>query len=74
MWQSSSSPIPMVEVALYAYIIQTWSLNCPLGVSQCIELMNNLSNGTRYEATLIKWKTKRGSLNTDPEVPLLRLK
>ena len=72
VWHTGvTSPIIMAEVTLTAHIIQAWSLNCPLGVTETIELMNSLISETRHETMLIEWKTKRGILNPDPDVPLL---
>ena len=55
VWHTGvTSPIIMVEVTLTAHIIQAWSLNCPLGVTETIALMNSLISGTRYETMMIK--------------------
>ena len=75
VWQTGeASPVIMVEVTLNAYIIQAWCLNCPLSVSGCIDLMNSLINGTRFEAKLIAWKAKRGILDPNREKPLVGYK
>ena len=75
VWHTGeTSPIILVEVTLNAYIICAWVVNCPLSVSRCIKLMNNLISGTKFERKLVAWKTKRGILNPDPEVPLLSWK
>ena len=72
VWHTGeTSPIILVEVTLNVYIICAWVVNCPLTVSRCIELMNNLVSGTRFERKLVAWKTERGMLNPNPEVPLL---
>ena len=60
VWHTGvTSPIIMVEVTLTAHIIQAWSLNCPLGVTETIELMNSLIAGTRYETMMVEWKTNQ---------------
>ena len=66
-----ASPVIMAEVMLTAHIIKTWSLNCPLGVTETIELMNSLISRTEYKEIVIRWKTARGISNPDQEALLL---
>ena len=61
----------MVEVILVAYIIQAWSLNCPLSISKTIAIMNSFIIETAFEELVIAWKTKRGILNPNTDVPLV---
>ena len=72
VWQSGFvSPLILVEVMLVAYIIQAWSLNCPLSISKTIAIMNSFTVGTVFEELVIAWKTKRGILNPNADVSLV---
>ena len=66
-----TSPIIAVIVALNAYIIVAWILDCPLTVSRCFTLMNNLISETKFDQDLIKWKIQQHIYNSDPEMPLV---
>jgi hypothetical protein len=69
VWHTgTTSPLIMVEVTLNAYIIGAWMLNCPLSVSRCVELMNNLISGTRFERDLIEWKIQKRIYDSDPRL------
>jgi len=72
--RGQTSPLIVVEVTLNAYIIGAWMVNCPLSVSQCIELMHNLMSGSSFEQNLNKWKTACEIYSSNPEVPLVGLK
>ena len=52
------SPLLIPEIALHAYIITAWQLNCPLSVSNVKALMNSLIEGSKYEREMIKLKMK----------------
>ena len=72
VWHTgTTSPLIMVEAILNAYIIGAWMINCPLTVSRCVKLMNNLISGTRFERNLIKWKIQKRIYNSNLEVPLV---
>lgn len=70
VWNTGTQSLVLeVEVMLNALIVSAWECNYPLTVGECMQVANNLIEGTRYAAEVIQWKKDRDCY--DSEQPLL---
>ena len=60
-----------MKVHLAVLITSAWECNYPLIVGKCVQVANNLVEGTEYVEKLIAWKITHDCYN--PNEPLLGL-